>query len=168
MTVAYKDPIKLYMNDGQAGLSRVSVASLDARVKTHSGVATGDIDRDGDLDAVIGDWGQAAGGEFISVVRNETPRCGDWLEIVPISRAGAPSPPGTRITLVTRGPGGERRQLREASAQTSFRSQGAGFFLYGVPKDERVLRAEVRWPDGRSQTLTNLRRNARTTVRPPA
>ena len=129
-------------------------------------VATGDLDGDGDVDAVIGDWGDAAGGEFATLVRNDTPRCGAWTEVVLRSAAGAPNPPGARVTLVSRrGRGPERRQTREASAQTNFRTQGGSPFLFGVPPGERILRAEIRWPDGRTGVLAAPPRNGRRVVR---
>lgn len=165
LTGAFQDGIRLYLNEG-AGLRRAADPVLDSRKKTHSGAAAGDLDGDGDLDAVFGDWGDNVGGQFVSLVRNDSARCGDWVEISPLSRAGAPNPPGLRITLVSRAKDGkERRQLREASAQTAFRSQGASFFLYGAPKDEKLVRAEVRWPNGRTEIITRLKRNGRITIR---
>jgi hypothetical protein len=51
--------------------------------------------------------------------------------------------------------------MREASAQTGFRQQSADAFWFSVPASERFIRADVRWPDGRTQMLGAVPRNQR-------
>lgn len=165
LSAAYDQGIELQLNDGTGVFTLLADPVLTGRKASHAATVSGDIDGDGDPDAVIGNWGTTPGGAFILVVRNESGRCGDWAELALSDRYGAPNPPGTRVTLVTRGAGGERRHLREASAQTTFRGQSGSAFLFGLPKGEKVLRAEVRWPDGRTQVLRSVKRNARTAVR---
>jgi hypothetical protein len=98
-------------------------------------------------------------------LRNETAPCGSPLRIELRSRAGAPDPIGARVTLITRGANGERRQLREASGQSTFRSQSGSAFLFSVPRNERIVAAEVRWPDGRAQRITRLRLDGANIIR---
>lgn len=157
ISVRYEDGIRLYLNDGAGAFQLVEDPALVGRVRTYSGLASGDIDNDGDLDLISGNWGETAEGDYITILRNESTLCGQPLRIELRSAAGAPNPPGARVTFITRGPAGERRQLREANAQTSFRSQSASAFLFGVPRAERLVRAEIRWPDGRTQNVTRLR-----------
>jgi hypothetical protein len=161
----YDGGIYLYANDGSGQFSAVTDAALSGRIGSHAAIAAGDLDGDGDLDAVVGNWGESSEGEFATILRNESPLCGRPLRIELRDRHGAPDPIGARVTLVTRGHDGERRQLREATGQTTFRGQGASFFLYGAPNGERVVRVDIRWPDGSTQTVTRLRFDSANVIR---
>ena len=98
----------------------------------------------------------------MTLLLNETNPCGAWSEITLKDEHGAPNPPGARVTLVTRrADGGERRQLREASAQSGLRGQSASTFLFGIPNGEVLSSAEIRWPNGKTQNATALKPNAK-------
>ena len=56
------------------------------------------------------------------------------------------------------------KQMREASAQTGFRSQSGSTFLFAIPPGHRVQEAEVRWPDGRVQRVKQIEVGARTKI----
>lgn len=157
ISVRYGDGVRLYTNDGAGAFTLVEDPALVGRTAFYSGAATGDIDNDGDWDIVSGNWGDTTDGDYITVLRNESARCGQSLNIQLRSAAGAPDPIGARVTLITRGSNGERRQLREAMGANSLRSQSASHFLFGVPHGERVVAAEIRWPDGRTERVTRLR-----------
>lgn len=162
LTAAYGEPIAIRVGDGRGGFAAAGV-TLDRR-RAHTSAATADLDGDGRLDAVIGSWSDTPDGQPITLLMNRTPRCGAWLEIQLRGAGGALNPPGARVTLVTRRGVAERRQLREASAQTGFRSLGASFFLFGVPAGERVEKAVVRWPDGHVVEVADLPRDGRVAV----
>lgn len=168
MQVAYGEGIGFWINDGAGAFTRSDDAAIAQRVRHYWGAASGDIDNDGDIDFVLGTWGETADGEYITLLRNESTPCGRPLRIELRSAAGAPDPLGARVTLITRGPGGERRQLREAMGQSSMRSQSGSAFLFSVPHRERVIAAEVRWPDGRTERLTRLRFDGANVIRAPA
>ena len=155
--VAYGEGVGFWINDGTGGFTRSDDQALAARTRHYWGAASGDIDNDGDVDFVLGSWGETADGEYITLLRNQSTLCGRPLRIELRNRYGAPDPLGTRVTLITRGPNGERRQLREAMGQSSMRSQSGSAFLFSVPRGERVVAAEVRWPDGQVETLRRPR-----------
>lgn len=167
LSVRYDDALRVYVNDGAGEFAPLSDPALLDRVTFYSGTASGDIDNDGDLDLVSGNWGTTADGDFITIVRNESALCGAPLRIELRDANGAVDPPGARVTLITHYAGGERRQLREANAQSGFRSQSASHFLFGVPRGDRVVRAEIRWPNGATQSVTRFTRNGLTTIRQP-
>jgi hypothetical protein len=161
----YGESIVVELNDGAGHFSQLADPSLDARKRPYSGLVTGDLDGDGDPDAVIGEWIDNHEGDYATLLRNKTFRRGHWLELVLVGPGGAPNPPGARVVLVSRsGAGVVRRQLREASAQTGFRSQGSNPFLFGVPSGEQIERAEIRWPDGRVQRVERPASGRRTRI----
>lgn len=157
VNTGYEAGILVWRNDGSGVFALDEAPALRERVSTYSGSASGDIDGDGDLDIVLGDWGETEQGEFITILRNESAACGRPLRLVLSDRYGAPDPIGARVTLVTRGRGGERVQLREAAGQSTMRSQSASHFLFSVPNGERVVRATIRWPNGETQELRGMR-----------
>lgn len=153
---------RIWVNTGDGAF--LLDTSLASRVSTYSGAATGDLDGDGDLDVVLGDWGETEEGQFPTALTNTSALCGAPLRVRLQDASGARDPLGARVILVTRGAGTERRQMRESMGQTSFRSQSGDAFLFGIPFGERVLRAEIRWPDGRLQTVRRFNRDGVTTI----
>ncbi|ANP45879.1 hypothetical protein ATE48_08065 [Candidatus Viadribacter manganicus] len=166
-TTAYNEGIRLFSNDGSGAFDLVHNETLLNRVTHYWGAASGDIDGDGDPDLVLGSWGETAAGDYVTILRNDSDLCGRSLRMELRSRHGAVDPLGARVTLVTRSARGERIQLREASGQSTFRSQSGSNFLYGVPEGERVLRAEIRWPNGRIQIVRQFRMDQTNTFEEP-
>ncbi|MBL8530689.1 MAG: CRTAC1 family protein [Hyphomonadaceae bacterium] len=164
----YEWGILLWRNDGAGAFVLDETPALRERVATYSGAASGDIDGDGDLDLVLGNWGETEAGDFVTVLANQSTPCGTPLRLRLRDRHGAADPLNARVTLITRGGHGERRQMREAMAQSTFRSQSADAFLFAVPHGERIVRAEVRWPDGRIQHIRRFTRQGATSVTEPA
>lgn len=168
VSAAYNAPVAIFMGDGAANFARVEGLNLDERKRAHASIATGDLNGDGRPDALIANWSERTEGDYMTLLINETPPCGAWSEIILRDAHGAPNPPGTRVTLITRADSGaQRRQLREASAQTGLRGQSGSTFLFAIPQGEKAIAAEIRWPGGNTQRLTSIKSNARTEVRAP-
>ena len=157
VSTAYAQGIGLWRNDGTGAFVQVTDTALTGRVAHYWSSATGDIDGDGDIDHVIGNWGETEDGDYITILRNESPPCGLPVRVVLRDRTGTPDPIGARAILVSAGSAGERQQLREAMGQTTFRGQSGSTFWFGVPESERVVRLTIRWPDGSTQEITDLR-----------
>ncbi len=164
LAISYHGPVELFAGDGTGKFTLVEDRALAEPRKGRWSAVTGDIDGDGRIDALLGSWGETAEGDYITILRNRTPRCGSWAELVAADRAGAPNPPGTRVTLTTAEGKRTLAQLREASAQSGFRSQSGSAFLFAIPSGHRVREVEVRWQDGRVQRLGQLAERRRTTV----
>ncbi|MCE9521585.1 MAG: CRTAC1 family protein [Alphaproteobacteria bacterium] len=162
VAASYNAPVLVYAGDGKGRFTPAADAGLAMRKRAHSSIATGDVNGDGRQDVVIGSWAETAKGEPMTLLLNETPSCGAWSEITLKDEHRTPNPPGARVTLVTkRTDGSERRQLRESSAQSGLRGQSASTFLFGIPTGEVLSSAEIRWPDGKTQSATALKPNAK-------
>jgi hypothetical protein len=164
LAISYQGPVEVFTGDGAGKFKLVEDRALAEVRKGRWAAVTGDIDGDGRIDALLGSWGETAEGDYITIMRNRTPRCGSWTELIVKDRAGAPNPPGTRITLTTVAGKQTLKQLRESNAQSGFRSQSASTFLFAIPPGHRVRDAEVRWPDGSVQRLDRIDAGKRTTV----
>jgi enediyne biosynthesis protein E4 len=162
LATSYQGPVEVFAGDGAGKFTLVHDPALAEARKGRWAAVTGDIDGDGRVDALLGSWGETPEGDYITIMRNRTPRCGSWAELVVKDRAGAPDPPGARITLTTEAGGRVLKQLRESNAQSGFRSQSASTFLFAIPPGHRVREAEVRWPDGRVQRVKQVKAGERT------
>jgi enediyne biosynthesis protein E4 len=156
LAISYEGPIELYVGDGAGAFKRLDDPALSEAKLGRWSAVTGDIDADGRIDALLGSWGETAEGDYITILRNRTPRCGSWVELTVLSASGAPNPPGARVTLTTAANDRPLRQLREASAQTGFRSQSGSAFLFATPPGHSVQHADIRWPDGRTRRLERI------------
>jgi hypothetical protein len=166
LAISYQGPVEVFTGDGTGRFKLVEDRALAEVRKGRWAAVTGDIDGDGRIDALLGSWGETAEGDYITIMRNRTPRCGSWTELIVKDRAGAPNPPGTRITLTTIAGKQTLKQLRESNAQTGFRSQSASTFLFAIPPGHRLRDAEVRWPDGSVRRIDRIDAGKRTTVQP--
>ncbi|MEZ5996929.1 MAG: CRTAC1 family protein [Hyphomonadaceae bacterium] len=161
----YSRGIRLYRNDGTGRFAEEPDPSLNNFVTGHAAVVTGDFDGDGAPDVAVGAWSDD-GPHPITMLRNRTAVCSEAIRIRLYDQYGAPDPIGARVTLVTAGRNGERRQLREAMGQTTIRGQSGDAFYFGVPPGEHVRYAEIRWPGGRVQRISRLRADQLNTIRP--
>jgi hypothetical protein len=164
LATSYRGPVELFTGDGAGKFTLVQDPALAEVRKGRWATVAGDIDRDGRIDALLGSWGETSEGDYITVLRNRTPPCGSWAELIVKDRAGAPNPPGTRVTFTTVADGKTLKQMRESSAQTGFRSQSGSTFLFAIPPGHRVDGAEVRWPDGRTQRVKRIKKAGWTIV----
>ena len=108
-------------------------------VRVTRGLATGDLDRDGDLDIVM-----LNSNDLAEIYENRAPTRRDWLQVDLRREDGNRYGIGARLELVA----GERRHAEEVRTGSSYLSQNALTLHFGLPEG-RADRLEVRWPDGR-------------------
>jgi hypothetical protein len=111
------------------------------------GIASGDYDRDGDLDLLL----TVCNGRP-KLLRNETPRSAHWLAIRTRGTRSNRDGIGTRVIVEA---SGIRQQgwVRSGSGYLSMNDLVAWFGLGTASRAEKVT---LRWPSGALQTLTNV------------
>jgi hypothetical protein len=111
------------------------------------GLAIGDLDNDGRLDAVM-----VAQNEPLVVFSNRAESCGHFITFgvqgIKSNRAGL----GTRITISAAG----RRQVAECVGGGSYASAGDPRVHFGLGSSRKVDFVEVRWPSGRVDRYESL------------
>ncbi len=112
------------------------------------GMALGDIDNDGRLDAVI-----TTNDGAVHILRNETPTQNRWLILNLVGHQSNRDGIGAEVKLTT----SRGLQLQTVSTAGSYLSSSDKRVHFGLGSEAVVERVEIRWPSGIVQTLKDVR-----------
>ncbi len=158
-TVAYREPPLLLSNDGRARFSRVDAGPVFRGAYLSRGLATGDFDNDGAVDAA-----------FISLndppvlLRNEAAIGRRWLGVRLHGTASNRDAIGARLTLQV----GQRALTRWIAGGGSFLASHDRRLVFGFGGDGAPGQLEIRWPSGRIQIVAALARGRYHDITEPA
>jgi hypothetical protein len=116
----------------------------------------GDIDNDGDLDLLVTNNGQAA-----ELLRNDGGNRGNALLVRLVGSRANPDAIGARVRVTT----GSRTQRRDVKTGSSYLSQNDVRVHVGLGAATMADVVEVKWPDGRIETIRNVAANQLITIR---
>ncbi len=149
---AFEQPQQIYENVGRGKFVLVDSHGMNV-VRSSRGLASGDLDLDGDLDFVITNSGDRAevyenlfGGEG-----------GNWVQVDFEGSGGNLRAVGARAEAIWDG-GHDWREVRTAS---SYQSQSALSLHFGVGSAGSLTSLSLKWPDGRVQRHLDLELNRR-------
>ncbi len=151
-------PDLVFLNNGQGSFAEVSRKCGLAEVKplVSRGVATGDLDNDGDMDLVVVNLNASP-----VLLRNDTPHAGrHWLMIELEGRAGHCNRDAIGAIVECRipdGQGGQQTLLRQRCSSGSYMCVHDQRLHFGLGQAAEVPELVVRWPDGQRQTLRNVK-----------
>jgi len=111
------------------------------------GLAIGDIDNDGRLDAVVTSNDGPA-----YVLHNETSTQNHWLTLKLIGHKSNRDAIGAEVKIVTL----EGQQLATVTTAGSYLSSSDKRVHFGLGNNPTVKSIDIRWPSGIRQTLTNV------------
>jgi hypothetical protein len=120
-----------------------------AMEKVGRGLASGDIDNDGDLDLLVTNNGQTA-----DLLRNDSARAASILVRL-LTAGGKRDAVGARVRVTA----GTRTQVRTVTAGSSYLSQNDLRVHVGLGGAARADRIEILWPGGRTETLQDVAAN---------
>ncbi len=144
----YREPLLLARNTGH-GFVDVSTQSGDVfgQAWVSRGLAIGDLDNDGRLDAVV-----TTNDGPVHVLHNETQTRNHWILLKLVGHKSNRDGIGAEITVVTAG------GLQSATVSTagSYLSASDKRVHFGLGKDNVAQKIEIRWPSGIRQTLRDV------------
>ena len=120
------------------------------------GLATGDIDNDGDLDLLLTSNGGPA-----ELLRNNGGNLQNALLIQTVGKTSNRDGVGARLRLTA----GGRTQVREIKTGGSYLSQGDTRAHFGLGRAAQAERLEIRWPGGQTEVIERLTANQIITIR---
>ena len=155
----YKEPMLLANNTG-SGFVDVSSDSGEVFKQTWvgRGLAVGDIDNDGRLDAVVTTNDGPA-----YIIRNETKTGNHWLTLLLVGHRSNRDGIGAVIKLTT----ANGSQWNTVTTGGSYLSSSDKRAHFGLGQAKAAESIEVRWPSGIVQTLKNIRADQILTVNEP-
>jgi hypothetical protein len=141
----FRTPRVVFRNLGNGRFEELLEEAGPAVAAAHAsrGAAFGDIDNDGDIDAVIVNLNEPP-----SLARNDLKTTGHWLTLVLTGARGSAAPVGARVTVETPG----AREVQEVTSQGSFYSANDKRLHFGLGTAASAT-VHIRWPGGRMEKL---------------
>jgi hypothetical protein len=145
----YREPMLLLRNTGKEFVD----VSADSGAVFHQpwlgrGMAIGDIDNDGRLDAVV-----TSNDGPVYILHNETPTQNHWLTLKLVGHKSNRDAIGAEVKLIT----ANGAQFATVSTAASYLSSSDKRVHFGLGPEAAAQSIEIRWPSGILQTLKNVR-----------
>jgi hypothetical protein len=118
-----------------------------------NGTAYADFDNDGDLDIVTNNLHQEAG-----IYKNNTKN--NHLQIELVGAAVNPLAIGAKAYIRS----GEETQLLELYTARGYESSVSNILNFGLGNEQKVQQVVIKWPDGKSSLLENIKANQKITI----
>jgi len=156
----YREPLLLARNTGKKFVD-VSAISGDVfkQAWVGRGMAIGDIDNDGRIDAVVGTNGGSA-----YVLHNETATSNHWITLHLTGHKSNRDGIGAVVKMTT----AQGSQWATVTTSSGYLSASDPRVHFGLGDSAAADSIEIRWPSGIVQTLTNIKGDRQIQVDEPA
>jgi enediyne biosynthesis protein E4 len=146
----YRQTMLLARNTGK-GFAEVTAQSGEPFRERWSsrGLATGDIDNDGNIDVVV-----ATNNGALYVLRNQGSSANRWITLSLVGTKSNHDAIGAQVRLVS---SSGHQQCAVVTATSSYASASDKRVHFGLGPDEVARSIEIRWPSGVLQNLTNVK-----------
>jgi len=153
----YTEEDVLMRNDGSGSFLDVADRSGAYFHEKHvgRGATFGDYDNDGDLDLLIVNLNDTP-----KLLRNDGGNRGHWLKVVPKLPGGKIDAIGARVIVRT----GPLTQVHDLIPTTGYLSQADPRAHFGLGAATKVDAVEIRWPDGSTERIEDIKADQILTV----
>ena len=146
--VRYREPMLLAWNAGATFVEVVAEDPSPLRAPwLGRGLAIGDIDNDGRVDAIV-----TTNDGPVHLLRNETATANHWLLLKLIGHSSNRDAIGAEVRVVT----GAGAQMVTVSTASSYLSSSDKRVHFGLGSATEAATIEIRWPSGIVQKLTDV------------
>jgi hypothetical protein len=156
--VPMANAVFLNTRDGHFVDGSAEAGDAFARKAVHRGVAFGDIDNDGRIDAVV----TALDGS-IELWHNVSPNKNHWLLVKTLGAKGNRNGVGAKLKIVT----ASGTQYDHVNSAVGYGGASDRRVHFGLGGDAVVKELTVNWPSGKTQTLKDVKADQILTVREP-
>jgi hypothetical protein len=145
----YREPMLLARNNGK-GFINVSAESGDVFKQSWAarGMAVGDFDNDGRIDAVVTTNDGPA-----YILHNETQSANHWITLHLVGHKSNRDALGAEVKIITN----SGSQLATVTTAGSYLSSSDKRVHFGLGIDTSIREVQIRWPSGMLQKLTDVR-----------
>ncbi len=152
--LTYAQPALLFHNEGDGKFGSIpNQTAPDLFVPmVGRGLASADIDTDGDLDVLITQNNGAP-----RLLRNDQPFSNHWLQVAVVGVRSNRNGYGTLLTVKA----GRLTQTKTVKSSSSYCSQSQSPVVFGLGRESRVDTLEVQWPSGLKEEHPDLPANQR-------
>jgi enediyne biosynthesis protein E4 len=149
MGFTYREPLLLFHNNRDGSFSDITNKTELAHLPLESrrGVAFGDVDNDGNVDALVLNVGASP-----TLLLNCTHNANHSLVLKLSGTESNRSAIGARVTVTA----GDLKQMKELRSGGSYLSQNDLRLHFGLGSHSRVDAIEIRWPNGAKQILREI------------
>ncbi len=157
----YPEPNSVFRNLGNGKFEDVSsTAGEDFQKEApHRGVAFGDLDNDGQMDAVV----SVLGGP-VKLLHNLTASGNHWLLLRLVGTTSNRMAIGAQVRITTED---GRSQWNELTTAVGFASSSDSRVHFGLGSNKHVKEIEIRWPSGARQIIAGADMDQILTIEEP-
>jgi hypothetical protein len=143
----YREPMLLARNTGHGFMDVSASGSVFRQPWVARGMAVGDLDNDGRLDAVV-----TTNDGPVHILHNETATRNHWILLKLVGHKSNRDAIGAEVTLVT----SSGSQYATVSTASSYLSASDKRVHFGLGQENVAQKIEIRWPSGIRQTLKDI------------